>query len=222
LIIVGDVHGCYKTLLALIAKFPAGEQLCFVGDLIDRGPVSCRVVDLVLEQGWLCVMGNHERMALDSGTGRSKFQLWMMNGGQETKISYENASSYQAAPQKWLDHLRWMASLPRFIEFKDIRRDDRRHLLVSHAGFHQFSDGTLETALKEQVANDDVLWGREPIHDYSEVFQVLGHTPEPDGPRIERHFANIDTGAVFKWEPYGVLSALRFPETEIFTQPNIE
>jgi hypothetical protein len=77
------------------------------------------VVDLVLERGWLCVMGNHERMALESGIGRSQYKLWMMNGGEQTRQSYDTASSYQTEAQKWLEHLRWMASLPSYIEFKD-------------------------------------------------------------------------------------------------------
>jgi hypothetical protein len=115
-----------------------------------------------------------------------------------------------------------LSSLPSYIEFKDIHRRDGRHLLVSHAGFHLSSDGTLDTAIQEQVANDDVLWDRGPIHDYEEVFQVIGHTPIADGPQIERHFANIDTGAVYAWEPYGVMTALRFPEMEVYTQTNID
>ena len=77
---IGDVHGCYDTLVALIERCPKGDQICFVGDLIDRGPHSSRVVDLVIEKGWLCVMGNHEKMALESGIGRSQYQLWMWNG----------------------------------------------------------------------------------------------------------------------------------------------
>ena len=81
------MHGCYKTLVALIEKCPKDDQFCFVGDLIDRGPNSCGVVDLVLQQGWQCVMGNHEKMALESGIGRSQFQLWMMNGGEATRAS---------------------------------------------------------------------------------------------------------------------------------------
>jgi serine/threonine protein phosphatase 1 len=222
MIIIGDVHGCYKTLLALIEKCPTGEQYCFVGDLIDRGPDSRAVVELVIQQGLLCVMGNHERMALESGIGRSQLELWMMNGGEQTRQSYDASPSYRTNPQKWLDHLRWMTGLPSYIEFKDIRRRDGRHLLVSHAGFHLSSDGTLDTAIKEQVANDDVLWDREPIHDYEAVFQVVGHTPIAGGPQIERHFANIDTGAVFNWEPYGVMTALRFPEMQVFSQANIE
>jgi serine/threonine protein phosphatase 1 len=222
LIIVGDVHGCFDTLVALIDKCPKDDQFCFVGDLIDRGPQSRRVVDLILEHGWLCVMGNHERMALESGIGRSQYRLWMLNGGEQTRLSYDAAPSYQANPQKWLDHLRWMARLPSYIEFKDIHRSDGRHLLVSHAGFHLSSDGTLDTAMREQVANDEVLWGREHIHDYQQVFQVIGHTPIADGPRIEGHFANIDTGAFYNSEPFGVLTALQFPEMRVYTQPNVD
>src|SRR5262245_36104017 len=167
-------------------------------------------------------MGNHERMALEAGIGRSQFKLWMMNGGEQTRQSYDASPSYRANPQKWLEHLRWMASLPSYIEFKDICRSDGRHLLVSHAGLHLSSDGTLATAIKEQVANDDVLWDREPIHDYEEVFQVIGHTPVADGPEIERHFANIDTGAFYNWNPYGTMTAIRFPEMDVFAQPTID
>ncbi|WXG20228.1 metallophosphoesterase [Campylobacter concisus] len=37
--IIGDVHGCFNTLLELIKQFPNKEksQICFVGDVIDRG-----------------------------------------------------------------------------------------------------------------------------------------------------------------------------------------
>ena len=159
LIVIGDVHGCYNTLVALIEKCPKGEQFCLVGDLIDRGPRSPRVVDLVLEHGWFCVMGNHEKMALESGIGRSQFKLWMMNGGEATRDSYDADPSYRTEPQKWLDHLRWMASLPSYIEFKDVRRLGR----AAPLGFpcrlltcRQMA--ALDTAIKEQVANDDVLW----------------------------------------------------------------
>ena len=35
--IIGDVHGEYQTLLALVEKLPKDAKLIFVGDLIDRG-----------------------------------------------------------------------------------------------------------------------------------------------------------------------------------------
>jgi hypothetical protein len=116
-----------------------------------------------------------------------------------------------------------MAGLPSYIELKDLCRDDGRHLLVCHAGFSRSSDGNLETAKQEQVANEEVLWHRgDVVHDYQEVFQVIGHTPMAEGPQIETHFANIDTGAFYNSKPFGVLTALQFPEMHVYTQPNIE
>ena len=47
--IIGDVHGCYRSLLALIEQLPRkfDSKICFVGDLIDRGPASADVVEFV-------------------------------------------------------------------------------------------------------------------------------------------------------------------------------
>ena len=44
--IVSDVHGCYKSLLALIEQFPKipNSQIVFVGDLVDRRKYSNDVV----------------------------------------------------------------------------------------------------------------------------------------------------------------------------------
>ena len=60
--VVGDVHGCFRTLRdALLAiDFDDGRDRLFsVGDLIDRGPNSIKAVDW-LESGRLSavVMGN--------------------------------------------------------------------------------------------------------------------------------------------------------------------
>ena len=54
------------------------------------------------------------------------------------------------------------------------------------------------------------------------VFQVIGHTPVADGPQIETHFANIDNGAVYDVKPFGILTALQFPEMRVYTQPCID
>ena len=76
--LVGNVHGCYDELCALMddlgwvrttegrrtATHPEGRQLVFVGDLVDRGPDSPGVLDLVMnlvEDGVaMCVNGNHD------------------------------------------------------------------------------------------------------------------------------------------------------------------
>lgn len=49
--IIGDVHGCYKSLLALIEQFPnkQNSKIVFVGDLVDRGNDSYNVVKFIIE-----------------------------------------------------------------------------------------------------------------------------------------------------------------------------
>ena len=45
--VIGDIHGCYQTLKALLAKIspdPQEDVLIFLGDYIDRGPNSKEVI----------------------------------------------------------------------------------------------------------------------------------------------------------------------------------
>ncbi|MBM4381406.1 MAG: metallophosphoesterase, partial [Deltaproteobacteria bacterium] len=78
--IIGDVHGEAEALLRLLARLGvdvgrrrAARPLVFVGDLVDRGPDSVTVVEVVsrLQEAGLahCVAGNHELNAL---AGESK------------------------------------------------------------------------------------------------------------------------------------------------------
>jgi serine/threonine protein phosphatase 1 len=61
MLIIGDVHGCYKTLKALLSKCPQ-DEVCFVGDLIDKGPSPKSVVEFIRGEGLLSVKGNHEEV----------------------------------------------------------------------------------------------------------------------------------------------------------------
>jgi hypothetical protein len=70
--IVGDIHGEYEALLALLqhlgyrpdGQHPQGRTLVFVGDLCDRGPDSPAVIEHVqqlMASGRACaIIGNHE------------------------------------------------------------------------------------------------------------------------------------------------------------------
>lgn len=72
---IGDIHGCLKTLDALLQQLQpsAEDHLLFLGDLIDRGPDSKGVIDRVRQleddaQGpqVSALMGNHEVLLLES------------------------------------------------------------------------------------------------------------------------------------------------------------
>lgn len=62
---VGDIHGCYSKLMAVLAliKFdPEKDRLFCVGDLCDRGPESAQVLDF-LDNDWIfSLLGNHEQI----------------------------------------------------------------------------------------------------------------------------------------------------------------
>jgi bis(5'-nucleosyl)-tetraphosphatase (symmetrical) len=62
---IGDIQGCADELTALIARIgykPDRDQIWLVGDLVNRGPDSLKVLRLVrsLADNALCVLGNHD------------------------------------------------------------------------------------------------------------------------------------------------------------------
>ncbi|MBN2431220.1 MAG: metallophosphoesterase, partial [Acidobacteria bacterium] len=62
-LIVGDIHGCFDELLALLdrAALAAEDEIIALGDLVDRGPASPRVVDFFQRRSNArSLMGNHE------------------------------------------------------------------------------------------------------------------------------------------------------------------
>lgn len=65
--IIGDVHGCYTELHALLTEIDPcpSDLIVFVGDLVRKGPDSSRVVDLVRSTpNMLSVFGNNEQKVL--------------------------------------------------------------------------------------------------------------------------------------------------------------
>jgi serine/threonine protein phosphatase 1 len=200
MIVIGDVHGCYKTLMELIKQFPKDEKICFVGDLIDRGKDSKKVLDFVFDNRYDCVMGNHEEMML------TDMNMWVCNGGFETidSIGQNNLKEY-------CDRIR--LNLPFYKIYPDIKNNDGRMLMVSHAGL-------CNSGINHCIKTGMITWYRgDDIVDCEDMFQVFGHTPVKE-PIIRSHYANIDTGSVFK--KLGVLTALQFPEMKIYQQKNIE
>lgn len=63
--IIGDIHGCEKTLKALLAQVdfnPSKDTLWSVGDLIGRGPRALNTVKYLmsLDNDFRAVLGNHD------------------------------------------------------------------------------------------------------------------------------------------------------------------
>ena len=61
-IAIGDVHGCadeFEELLKRL-KLKSDDKVIQVGDLVNRGPDSHRVVELAREYQVESIIGNHE------------------------------------------------------------------------------------------------------------------------------------------------------------------
>ncbi len=62
LIAIGDIHGCHLEFADLLARLDLtrDDRLILVGDLVNRGPDSCKVIDLAREHHAISLLGNHE------------------------------------------------------------------------------------------------------------------------------------------------------------------
>lgn len=126
--VVGDVHGQLKKLTRLLkdvhlideqAAWSGGNAvLWFIGDLVDRGPDSIAVIDLVMRlqseaarsNGQVsCLLGNHELLMLaayrfgrrSTGLSSNFITRWHQNGGNRKDLKALTS-----------EHLDWLAQLP--------------------------------------------------------------------------------------------------------------
>ena len=96
-LVISDIHGeieLFERLLADVNYDSSHDQLILLGDYVDRGPNSKKVLDKVIElksDGALVLKGNHEDMmikALTTDEERS-WKNWVnRNGGRTTLESY--------------------------------------------------------------------------------------------------------------------------------------
>lgn len=206
---VGDVHGMFNLLEAMIAAIEsdaaeAGSPatVVFLGDVINRGPDSRRVVERLVagpqREGdrWITLRGNHEQALLDGLEDREAFRRFLAKGGAETLRSYgvagnrmtqENARA--ALPP---EHLAFIASLP-----LTYRRDN---YLLAHAGVRPGKP------LEEQKP-ETLMTIRKPFLQGAAQLPftvVHGHVPSRGRPVVARGRIGVDTGAVTT----GVLTAV--------------
>ena len=129
--IIGDVHGEYEALCALLKNLgydtrkngvhSDGRKMVFVGDLVDRGPDSPAVIKLVrrmIDAGnAYAVIGNHElnllREKAKDGSG------WYFDERQEKDRHYSPFKRVDNNDKEGL--VEFISSLPVALERKDLR-----------------------------------------------------------------------------------------------------
>ena len=116
LLVIGDIHGEYDQLQEVLKKADYDQkqdQLILVGDYIDRGNQSRKVVKSVrelVENGAIALKGNHEDMAYNYArkleTGQDvQDNLYFYNGGKKTLNCYSNTD-------KFIEDAKWLYQLP--------------------------------------------------------------------------------------------------------------
>lgn len=83
----------------------------------------------------------------------------------------------------------------------------------------------LSKASDKAVAfSKNILWARPyKIKDAGGIYNVHGHTPQQDGPRIRKIYSCVDTGCFYNGERgYDQLSCLQFPEMKVTIHKNID
>jgi protein phosphatase len=225
--IIGDVHGCYDELVALLGKLgydaadpaavvpPAGRKAVFVGDLVDRGPKVVEVLRLVMGMvaagTALCVPGNHDEKLSRQMAGRN---VKIGNGLAQTleQMGRLTDAEERGRIARFLDGL-----VSHYVL-------DGGRLVVAHAGMLEAYAGRASSRVRafalrgESTGETDddglpvrVKWAA----DYRGSAAVAyGHTPSPEADWLNNTIC-LDTGCVFG----GKLTALRWPERQVVSVP---
>ena len=188
---VGDIHGRFDMLSELMDKVNIDfvtDALVFLGDYIDRGPDSFKVVDYLVNlkkrhPDIVFLKGNHEEMLDRYLSGKDRL-TFLYNGGQQTLDSYMRRPLKPDTPLIPTDHLNFFQSLQLYHETEGY--------IFVHAGLKK------KVPLRKQQP-DDLLWIRKKFIDTNYDFGkpvIFGHTPLPE-PLLQRNKIGIDTGAVY-------------------------
>lgn len=218
---IGDVHGRYDLLHALLAEIrrdaaarlaDAPPRLILCGDYVDRGPDSAKVLSAL---AWLrrssavdltLLDGNHEAMLRGFLDDPVAHAAWLRFGGAATLRSYGVDVPADETPATLV------AARDRLLDAMPAAHDRLLHALeaMAQAGDYVFVHAGVRpgVALADQV-RDDLLWIRGDFLDHprpaAAAVVVHGHTWSDDRAIVLPHRIAIDTGAY----DTGVLSAVR-------------
>lgn len=195
---VGDIHGCFSTLernLGSIGFDPSVDRLFCVGDLVDRGKESYRVLEFLSKPWVFSVLGNHEKMIIEAFECQS---YWFM-------ISNGAGWFLDESPDSQFDIYSRFLELPWIIEVET----KEGIIAVLHAGIKGNDYEKFLAFIEEspEEAENFVLWDRNKvigaqfIDVHPEIANVraivAGHTPQDESMLVLQNFYCLDVGVVY-------------------------
>ncbi len=225
-LVISDIHGCAKTLKALIEKInlTKNDQLFFLGDYIDRGPDSSGVLDYIIQlieekYNIFPLRGNHEESLLEAfrDYDRETFILMLKKITKTPDLLDENLTLRKR-------HIDFLEALPYYVELDNC--------FLVHGGFDSrkpdpFKDysAMIQLYIDDDIYDTSILKGKKLIH---------GHKPN-ELQRIQNKIKEnaqvipLDNGCVYvkKHKIYdstktGNLCCLDIDTNELFLQKNID
>lgn len=223
---IGDVHGCYDLLRALLdaIRRDAAERhpgatptLVMCGDYIDRGPASAQVLAALV---WLArsdaidvrmLEGNHEAMLRQFLDQPAEHDHWLEFGGVDTLRSY----GIEVPPAR--DARLRVALRDALLDVMPTSHHallQRLELVVERGDYAFVHAGVAPGVALRAQRRDDLLWIRDAFLDHpkpSASIIVHGHTWYDANPTVLPHRIGIDTGAY----ETGVLTGVRIADDAI-------
>lgn len=178
--VVSDIHGMYEHFIKLLENWNRDDKLIILGDMIDRGPDSLKVVQYVMElkakHDVVVLQGNHDQMIEDfvrDSFGHGDLYC-NYNGGVPTLISFTGdqqimfksfAERAELVKQKCKCELEFLEQGHLYYEFGKV--------LFTHAGFCSWRD------CWEETTDNQFVWIRDHYKHKNNtgLVNVFGHTP---------------------------------------------
>jgi serine/threonine protein phosphatase 1 len=182
-IAIGDIHGCAAALESVLQAIgpSADDTIITLGDHVDRGPNSRRVLEVLLELRGQCrlipLCGNHELLMLRALMVPGNMQFWVQSGGLSTLASYGGVSNIP------VEHLQFLQECGEYHETET-------HIFL-HANYYP----------DRELADHDeprLFWEHlgfvPPAPHFSRKTVIVGHTPQRSGEVLDYgHLLCIDT-----------------------------
>ncbi len=210
--VMSDIHGEYEKFMEVLEKINLSDSdtLYVLGDILDREPHPIQVMQKLMSmENAVCLVGNHELMALDcleflqkeitnfsieklDKDMLEKLVSWLHNGAKTTIDGFRKLDKHKRRDIT--------ESIKEFSVYEEVNVNGSEYLLV-HGGMGDFYPGKTI----EDCTLHDVVWSRIDyfIKYFDDKYLVTGHTPTQyieDNPdpgfiyRANNHIA-IDCGA---------------------------
>lgn len=170
---VSDIHGEYDLLRRLLEliKFGDSDTLIVAGDMIDKGPDSVKVIQMLREMANTeCVIGNHEYQFM-------KYYGSLMKSatGDHDTVLTKLRNYFPGEKGLGWEDMDWLEELPHYLEYDDFA--------VIHSGWprgsnHEFvslKDASIESCVYDRTFKEPsvifpgdkcVIFGHTPTNDY--------------------------------------------------------